>query len=252
MKVNQALDYFSGAADGSGEPAPPDAHEPTAGQERGARARERLVQEATRIFAEKGYARASTREICQAAGQNVAAIHYYFGDKAGLHRAALLRPIEMTNEALAGFDDPALSLEEALRKVMSGLLCLPEAGAPPDLEMRLFLREMLEPSGSLQDIVAQHIQPVHQRMVSMLARHTGAAEPDDDLHQLAFALSAMVHDYCMSRPFMDGLAPGLLHGEGATERVLERLVGYGLALVNQERARRAAQGARAQAMPTKD
>ena len=51
---------------------------------------------------------------------------------------------------------------------------------------------------------------------------------------------------------MDGLAPGLLHGEGATERVLERLVGYGLALVNHERARRAAQGARAQATPTKD
>ena len=244
MKVNQALDFVSGA------PHEADPHEGAGGQERGARARERLLQEATRIFAEKGFARASTREICQAAGQNVAAIHYYFGDKAGLHRAALLRPIEMTNEALADFDDPALTLEEALRKVMAGLLCLPEAGAPPDLEMRLFLREMLEPSGSLQDIVVQHIQPVHQRMVNMLARHTGAAGPDDDLHQLAFALSAMVHDYCMSRPFMDGLAPGLLHGDGATERVLERLVGYGLALVNHERARRGKPGAGSRWTPT--
>ncbi len=230
MKINQALDFVSGA---------PAVQEGSASQERGARARERLLQEATRIFAEKGYARASTREICQAAGQNVAAIHYYFGDKAGLYRATLLRPIEMTNEALAGFDDPGLTLEQALRRVMSGLLCLPQAGEPPDVEMRLYLREMLEPSDSLQDIVVQHIMPVHQRMVAMLARHTGASEPDDDLHQLAFALSAMVHDYCMSRPFMDGLAPGLLHGEGATERVLERLVGFGLALVNHERARRA-------------
>jgi AcrR family transcriptional regulator len=233
MKINQALDFVSGVAE------TPDAQDGSTGQERGVRARERLLQEATRIFAEKGYAGASTREICQAAGQNVAAIHYYFGDKAGLHRATLLRPIEMTNEALAGFDEPGLTLEQALRRVMGGLLCLPEAGAPPDLEMRLFLREMLEPSGSLQDIVVQHIQPVHQRLVDLLARHTGASGPDDDLHQLAFALSAMVHDYCMSRPFMDGLAPGLLHGEGATERVLDRLVGYGVALVAHERTRRA-------------
>jgi len=232
MKINQALDFVSGVTE------TPDDQDGSPGQERGARARERLLHEATRIFAEKGFARASTREICQAAGQNVAAIHYYFGDKAGLYRAALLRPIEMTNEVLADFDDPGLTLEQALRKVMGGFLCLPEAGAPPDVEMRLFLREMLEPSGSLQDIVAHYIQPLHQRMVKMLARHTGAAEPDDDLHQLAFALSAMVHDYCMSRPFMDGLAPGLLHGEGAIERVLDRLVGYGLALVAHERASR--------------
>lgn len=235
MKVNQALDLVSGAQEAT------DSAEGPGGQERGVRARERLLQEATRIFAEKGYAGASTREICQAAGQNVAAIHYYFGDKAGLHRATLLRPIEVTNEALAGFDDPALTLEQALRCLMSGLLCLPEAGEPPDVEMRLYLREMLEPSGSFQDIVAQHIMPIHQRLVAMLARHTGASEADDGLHQLAFALSAMVHDYAMSRPFMDGLAPGLLHGAGAPERVLERLVGYGVALVSHERAQRAAQ-----------
>ena len=235
MKINQALDFVP---EGDGAP----------GQERGARARERLLLEATRIFAEKGFARASTREICQAAGQNVASIHYYFGDKAGLYRATLLRPIEETAQAFVGFDDPDLSLEQSLRRVMSGFLVLPDAGAPPDPEMRLFLREMLEPSGSFQDIVAQHILPLHERMVAMLARHTGASAPDDDLHQLAFALSAMVHDYCMSRPFMDALAPGLLHGEGATERVLDRLVGYGLALVNHERERRA--GTQAPAAPS--
>lgn len=223
MKVNQALDFVSS------EPDAP------SGQERGARARERLLLEATRIFAEKGFARASTREICQAAGQNVAAIHYYFGDKAGLYRAALVRPIVTTSEAIAGFDDPHLSLSQALRHLMEGFLCPPEAGAPPDPEMRLFLREMLEPSGAFMDIVSQHILPQHRKLVALLARHVGAGEPDDALHQLAFALSAMVHDYCTSRAFMDGLAPGLLRGPDALARVLDRLVGYGVALVEHER-----------------
>jgi hypothetical protein len=49
----------------------------------------------------------------------------------------------------------------------------------------------------------------------------------------------MVHDYGMSRPFMDGLAPGLLNGDGAVQRVLDRLVGYGVALVEHERRARA-------------
>ena len=48
--------------------------------DRGERARTRLLAEASHIFSEKGYAKASTREICVAAGLNPAAIHYHFGD----------------------------------------------------------------------------------------------------------------------------------------------------------------------------
>lgn len=226
MKVNQALD-FCGDEDAA------------AALSRGERARERLLQEATRIFAEKGFARASTREICQAAGQNVASIHYYFGDKAGLYRAVLLNPIEALDGDLGDFDAPGLPLEDALRRMMTAFLCPPEAGAPIEPEMRLYLREMIEPSGAFHDVVAQHIMPLHQRVVRLLGRHVGLDEPDDALHQLAFALSAMVHDYGMSRPFMDGLAPGLLNGDGAVQRVLDRLVGYGVALVEHERRARA-------------
>ena len=239
MKVNQALDCS--AAGGHGGPvavAVADGGEATVGQERGARARARLLQEAIGIFASKGYARASTREICLAAGQNVSAIHYYFGDKAGLYRAALLDPIEATSERFAGFDDPALSLAESLQRLMGALLTPPAGSAAPDLAMRLFLREMLEPSSAFLDIVSQHILPQHQRLVALLARHVGLTEPDDAVHQLAFALAAMAHDHCMSRPFMEALAPGLLRGPDALDRVLMRLVGYGEALVAHERTRR--------------
>lgn len=229
MKVKQALDLSVG------EPVGDDAG--AAG--RGARARERLLTEATRIFAEKGFSRASTREICQAAGLNVASIHYYFGDKAGLYRAVLLRPIETIDADLGDFDDPGLSLEQSLRQMLVAFLCPPEAGAPLEPELRLYLREVIEPSGAFHDVVAQHVLPLHQRVVQMLARHVGVAEPDDALHQLAFALSAMVHDYGMSRPFMDALAPGLLKGDGAVQRVLDRLVGYGMALVEHEQRARA-------------
>ena len=56
-------------------------------------ARSRLVLAALRQFAEKGFEAATTREICEAAGANISAIRYYFGDKAGLYRAAFTEPM---------------------------------------------------------------------------------------------------------------------------------------------------------------
>ncbi len=227
MKVNQALD-LSGDA-----------------QERGARARERLLHEAMRIFADKGFAKASTREICHAAGTNVASIHYYFGDKAGLYRAVLLHPIEALSTEFAHFDDPALPLDAALRCLMAAFLCPGNvegvAKEQAQFGMKLHLREMVEPSVAYKEVIAQHIQPHHQRVVKLLARHVsaGQTDPDDALHHLAFALLAMVHDYSLSREFMSVLAPALLDGKEAVRKVLDRLVGYGVALVAHERALRA-------------
>lgn len=236
MKINQALDLSRAPGN---EAAPGD----DAATDRGARARERLLHEAMRIFAEKGFAKASTREICQAAGLNVASIHYYFGDKAGLYRAVLLEPIDSLRVQFARLDDPDMALPDALRLIMSAFLC-PSGDEEGAWCMRLHLREMLEPSLDYTDVIAQHVLPQHQRLVMMLARHVGADEVDDALHQLAFALLAMVHDYGMSRGFMKVLAPALLSGPQAMERVLDRLVGFGLALVDHDRLRRAHDAAR--------
>jgi len=232
MKFNQALDS------GDSVPVPAGTGADEHATPRGERARERLIHTATRIFAEKGFAKASTREICQSAGQNVASIHYYFGDKAGLYRAVLREPIEEIALAFAGFDDAALSLPAALRRFMAALLCPWGQDERATWVMRLHLREMVEPSADYKDVVMAQIQPHHERLVNLLARHVGAAAPDESLHQLAFALGAMVHDYGMSREFMDMLAPSLLQGPGALDKVLDRLVGYGVALVAHERAER--------------
>ncbi len=223
-------------------PSPPEAI-----SDRGERARTRLIGEAARIFAEKGYASASTREICVAAGLNVAAIHYHFGDKEGLYREVLLGPIRQLTGAFKGFDDPALPLAEALRRMLgafvgvagaAGATACALADAHAEQGLRLHLREMVEPSPVYAATVAQHIVPHHQAMARMLARHIGVTASDDDVHRLAFALVAMAHDYCMSREFMNILAPSLLARPDALSLALERLVDWGLALVEHERKRR--------------
>lgn len=211
--------------------------------DRGVLAREHLVAAATRIFAAKGYAAATTREICEAAGANVAAIHYYFGDKEGLYRAVLMRPITEMADAFGRFDDPALSFEESMRMFLGPFLgdlsrsddCSDGLDAQV---MRVHLREMIDPSKVFKEVIEQIVVPAHNALANVIARHCGLKQADADIHQLAFALVAMAHDYCMSREFMKMLAPGVLNRPQAKEMILDRLVGYSGALLDHEIGRR--------------
>lgn len=47
--------------------------------------RTKLLKTAARLFARKGYNGVSVRQIIQAAGTNISAINYHFGDKQGLY-----------------------------------------------------------------------------------------------------------------------------------------------------------------------
>ena len=54
--------------------------------------RERLLDVAEELFAEKGIAATSLRTLTTAAETNLAAVHYHFGSKNGLVDAVLDRP----------------------------------------------------------------------------------------------------------------------------------------------------------------
>jgi len=55
--------------------------------ERSADTRRRLLEAAVEVFAEDGFRNATIERICRRARANIAAAHYYFGDKQGLYTA---------------------------------------------------------------------------------------------------------------------------------------------------------------------
>jgi AcrR family transcriptional regulator len=63
--------------------------------------RERILDVAQALFAEQGYAATSTRAIAQAAGVNLAQLHYHYGAKRDLFKAAYLRGAGQVTEARA-------------------------------------------------------------------------------------------------------------------------------------------------------
>ena len=76
-----------------------------------------LLEAAGHVFAEKGFDRATGREICERAGANTAAINYYFGGMDGLYAAVLeeanrqLIPLATLASTVAGQPDAKSQLQ---------------------------------------------------------------------------------------------------------------------------------------------
>lgn len=206
----------------------------------GQEARAQLLSAALALFAEKGFARTSTRAIAQAAGVNLAAIRYYFGDKAGLYAACFAEPMGgNAGELTHLYDAPDLPIAEALRRLLVSYVEPLKQGEVVRQCMRLHLREMLEPTGQWAEEVERDIKGPHRVLVTILARHLGV-RADDDLHRLAFAINGLAMQLFVMHDMVDLIQPSLMRNATAIDRWAERLVGYAVALVDAERQRRTA------------
>ncbi len=205
----------------------------------GEQSRERLLHAALNLFAHQGFAKTSTREIAEAAGTNLAAIKYYFGDKAGLYRAVFFDLQSNPGEEIRRYGGEELSLREALRGLYLGFLEPLKQGELTTLCMKLHMREMLEPTGLWAEEIDQGIRPMHEALLKVLCRHLGVAQPDDELQRLAICVSALGVHLHVGRDVTDALAPSLNASPEALDHWLDTLVMYAEAMVAAEARRRA-------------
>jgi len=203
----------------------------------GAQSRERLLLTAMRLFSERGFAQTSTREIALAAGVNIAAISYYFGDKAGLYRAIFAAQSPHSMDDIAAFTDPALDLREALFVFYTRLIAPLKQGEMARMCMRLWLRETLEPTGVQQEEIDNGIKPSHAGLVMLLARHLGVAKPGEDIARLAFCVVSFAVQLFTTRDVIDKISPELLNSDQAIDAWVARLVDYAEAIIHVEQAR---------------
>lgn len=214
--------------------APP---EPRRQRADGAEARGQLLLAALRLFAEKGFAKTSTRAIAQAAGANVAAISYYFGDKAGLYRSVFTEPLGACDD-ISRYQPAHLSLRQALEGFIAGFLEPLKQGDLAQQLTRLHFREMLEPTGLWDEQINQQIKPAHGALVDVLARHLGLTKIDDDVHRLAFSITGLAMQVFISRELIEGVRPQLIATPKAIDLWAARLADFAEAMIAVEVTRR--------------
>lgn len=205
----------------------------------GAEARSQLLAAALRLFSAHGFAKTSVRDIAKAAGANVAAIRYYFGDKAGLYRATFFNSLDCGHDDPAAFNDPALPLADALRALFRSFLQPLKLGEVFEMQLRLQMREMTDPTGLWDEEIKHRIRPHHEALVALLQRHLGPAPPPDgdDLHRLAFAIVGLAVHLFVGRDILHALRPSIGHSPEAIDTWAERLAVFAEGMVRAEASR---------------
>lgn len=132
--------------------------------------RRRLLDSAGEVFAEKGFAHTTIREICRKAEANIAAVNYHFGDKRKLYAAVFADShpkAEIDPDGMAG-----LSPEDQLREFVRFFLKHILDPGRPSCHGRLMAHEMAEPTGMLEAFVETEVRPrvvMLQGIISNLA-----------------------------------------------------------------------------------
>lgn len=200
----------------------------------------RLLMAGAEVFAEAGFRAATTREISRRAGVNLAAIHYHFGDKAGLYREVFRIPFLEECNVFAQVDVATTPFAEAIAKFYQTLLPT-NADEEPLIRMirRLHAREESDPSGVLGDMIECEFSASHKKLEQLICRELGLTHPDADVARLAFAIIGLASVYFHGRCFIESMAPELVQGAEANAATLARLPIYAEGLLQAERTRRA-------------
>ncbi|MDA8523484.1 CerR family C-terminal domain-containing protein [Acidovorax sp. NCPPB 4044] len=199
-----------------------------------ASARDRLLSAALRLFSEQGYAKTSIRAIATAAQANVAAVSYYFGDKASLYSAVFTEPIWDRGSLSSAFTEPGVPLHEALRRYFHAALAPLSHGELARQSVRLHIREMLEPTGQWERGLDKDVRQPHEALVRLLCQRMGTATADLAIHRLALTLSSLAFQLWGHRDDIEVLKPELLASAEAVELWADRMVDYAMAMIAAE------------------
>jgi AcrR family transcriptional regulator len=193
--------------------------------------RERILLAAGREFAERGYDAATVRDICAAAGTNVAAVNYYFGDKRRLYIESVKHAHESRVRQVPLPEwDAGVPAERRLHDFVHNMLERMLGFGQPPWQVRLMMREVLQPTEACRELVEDYIRPHFAVLVAILADLAGGRLAEPELRRVGLSIIGQCFLYRAAGDVVGMLVPAdELADLHTLPRLAEHVTRYALA-----------------------
>lgn len=188
--------------------------------------RDRILDTAEALFAEKGLAATPVRDIASAVGLTAASLYNHFEGKEALYAAVLergIRPLVVVLEGLADQPDRDARPDAAIPQVVAHFARHPNIA-------RLIYHEAVTGGAHLVPLARTWIQPILARALGEMKRETAAPWSEDEYRRVVAMWVQLVVGHFAVAPLMeellgeDPLAPATVERHTEFLRKLARLL----------------------------
>jgi TetR/AcrR family transcriptional regulator, regulator of cefoperazone and chloramphenicol sensitivity len=196
--------------------------------------RQKLLDSAGPIFAQKGYYSATVRDICARAGANVAAVNYHFNDKLGLYTEVLngcarAAHVEQMRAALDQSGTPEDVLRNVIRARVQGL----RNDASPNWQLRIFAHELTEPTPAMARLINRVSRPIYGRLLDLIARIIGMPPHRTTTKLCAHSVMGQILFYVFAAPVLKRFSPEMKMTDEMLDQIANHVADFSLAYLRE-------------------
>jgi AcrR family transcriptional regulator len=189
--------------------------------------RDRILDTAEALFAERGFAGTAVRDIASAVGLTAASLYNHFAGKEALYAAVLergMRPLVEVLEDLGRQEHGRDALDATLGRAMEHLASRPNVA-------RLIYHEALTGAAHLVPLTRAWIQPILARALGEMKREIGSPWAEEEHRRVVAMWVQLIAGYFAVAPLVadllgeDPLAPATVERQTQFLRKLARLIG---------------------------
>ncbi|GEK46133.1 TetR/AcrR family transcriptional regulator [Halomonas pacifica] len=160
----------------------------------------RILDTAEVLFAERGFAETSLRNITSKAKVNLAAVNYHFGSKKALIQAVFARYLDpfterfhaVLDELEAEYQGREIPLETLLESMARTVLEVPAERNSLKVFMRLLGLAYSQAQGHLRRYIQEHYGSVFTRFTELVRRATPELPDAERFWRLHFVLGSVI------------------------------------------------------------
>lgn len=194
--------------------------------------RERILDQAEALFADKGFDGVTVRQITTAARTNLAAVNYHFGSKQKLYLAVfaerwLPRARRVLDRLKALEERGGAALDEVIRTLAEAFLLKFDDEQERWRHYRLIHQEMSHPSPALDFILENATRPAFNTLMRLMRPHLDPGLDDQRLMHCVMSVFAQVLHFNFGRG-MTEMITGKRYTRQSVGELVEHIVQFSL------------------------